>query len=696
MHLLLAHTGLFCVQLAGPLVAVFYCMSATAEQATTFMAWAGLIFAVCVGIQLLIVLGLYKPVGEVVSRSIDAKDFSDEKLIIAAKQNSALPIHLSILYGLSMFIACGANFLVYHSYEIGAISAFGIWGGALAGTMACPFMVLGATSLILGANTEYLADQLRRRNLACDTARLKVFPKLLCCFIGFAVGLAIWLGSAAFYTGINQTIEEIKYGDGQFLKAIILRSENGAAGLQPEALFKTVSSSYPDRQFFLTDPAGHLSAGSRSEDLTIPRWQGLAQELSEGLASAKAGTLYDNVNERVISWIPIDKNSRIGVISSLSPRLSRYTSFFIWSAIFIVVGFVVGMALGITNVLATARSIQRAALALGDLAGGEGDLKTRLAVISEDEVGDLARRFNTFVDKLYQIVQSIVEKAKAIQSSSQNFSGLSHSMSADIEVLQQDTAHMLQVVAGASEELKGVSASCDDTNTNVNHVSVAAEEMAASVGEVAKRSEDARQITKNAVAVSKNASERILKLGSAAKDIDKVTEAITEISEQINLLALNATIESARAGEAGKGFAVVANEIKELARQTAQATNEIKERITGMQRSTDDTVQDMSSISQVIGSISEFVFSIAGAVEEQSETTREIASNIAHVSVGIADVNKSVAKNAESSQHLSSQMQSFHQKADNILTNSAQVDEGARSLLKISEQLGQQLSKFKL
>lgn len=693
---MIAQAALFCVNPCAPLVAIFYCMSTTSEQALVFVLWAGLIFISFIIVQCIIIMRLYKSLAGPLAQIDDQAVCPDSVLIDIARKNSALPLRLSILFCFSIIGACISNYIVYRVGSIGAISAASIWGGTVAGAVACPFMVLGTTSLLLGTNTEIIADQLRRRQLDYNPVQIKIFPKLLSCFIGIALGLSFWLGSAAFYTGINQTIEEIKYGDGQWLKSIVLSIEPKQASSKAASIFQSVTERHPDRHLFLADRSGQLLASSHSDTFEIKRWTDQKKQLLDGLASGRQGTVYENVNERVISWAPLGKEQLIGTFSYLNERLVRFVPFYIWSGIFVLVGLSVGMALGITNVLATSQSINRTADVLQDLAEGEGDLTIRLAITSEDEVGDLARRFNTFADKLYLIIQSVVEKSGEIRLSSNHFSDLSQNMNSDIKTLQQDTAHVSHTSEQTSQELTVVSSGCEETTSNVDQVSVAADEMATSVQEVAKRSEEARQTAEDAVVTSTNASEQIQKLGSAAKGIDKVTEVITEISEQINLLALNATIESARAGEAGKGFAVVAKEIKELARQTAQATNEIKEQIKGIQRSTDDAVQDMGSISKVIGSVNEFVYTIAGAVEEQTQTTRNIASNIAQVSNGVSEVNKSVAASAEASRDMSLQMEQVHTKAGNISQNSTQVDMSARKLLVISEQLNEQLSKFKL
>jgi methyl-accepting chemotaxis protein len=185
-------------------------------------------------------------------------------------------------------------------------------------------------------------------------------------------------------------------------------------------------------------------------------------------------------------------------------------------------------------------------------------------------------------------------------------------------------------------------------------------------------------------------------LGKAAVDVGKVVEAITDISEQVNLLALNATIEAARAGEAGKGFAVVANEIKELAKQTSNATQEIKGKIANIQTSTQGAVSGIDEISGVIKTINDIVGTIAAAVEEQSAATREIASNIAQVSSGIQEVNENVSQSSAVSSQISQDILMVNQAAGEMANGSGQVKASAEDLLGISKKLTVVVNSFKV
>ncbi|RLB82863.1 MAG: hypothetical protein DRH17_04340 [Deltaproteobacteria bacterium] len=333
---------------------------------------------------------------------------------------------------------------------------------------------------------------------------------------------------------------------------------------------------------------------------------------------------------------------------------------------------------------------------LKDVAEGEGDLTARLAVKSKDEVGELSNWFNIFVEKLQGMIKDIAENAKTLSTSSSNLSNLSGQMSDGINNVSSKS----NIVATAGEEMSSnmhsVATAMEQAATNVNMVATTIEEIAATVNEIAQNSEKARAITGEAVSQSQRASDRVEELGKAAQEIGEVTETITEISEQTNLLALNATIEAARAGEAGKGFAVVANEIKELAMQTAEATQEIKEKIDGIQGSTAGTITEIEQITKIINDVNEIVTTIAAAVEEQSATTKEIASNVTQASQGIQEVNENVAQSSMVSAEIAKDIADVHKEANEMSNSSSQVKLSAEELSKLAEQLKDLVGKFKV
>ncbi len=313
-----------------------------------------------------------------------------------------------------------------------------------------------------------------------------------------------------------------------------------------------------------------------------------------------------------------------------------------------------------------------------------------------DEVDKLSGWINTFVKQLADIIQNISGNAGGLSAAAGDLDQLSGQMSAGAV----DISARLQTVAAAAEEMSvnqnNVAATMEQTSGNISMVATAAEEMTATINEIAQRAEAGRGIAASAAQESEQANQRLVQLGQAAQEIDQITRVITDISEQINLLALNATIEAARAGEAGKGFAVVAQEVKSLAQQTAQATDEIKNRVEGIKNSTGSTVEEISRIIQVIGEINDSVAGIAAAVEQQSATTREIAQNVVTASQRVQQVSDNVSQGAQAADEVSRDLAHVNQEAGEITNGAQVVREQAHSLSEMAGQLQVMVAKFKV
>ncbi len=248
-----------------------------------------------------------------------------------------------------------------------------------------------------------------------------------------------------------------------------------------------------------------------------------------------------------------------------------------------------------------------------------------------------AKRERKQAEELRDAMNTIGENATALAGASEELSAVSMQMSGNAE----ETSSQANVVSAASEQV----------STNVRTVSTGVEEMNAAIREIAKNASDAAQVSKQAVSVANMTNGTIAKLGDSSIEIGKVVKVITSIAEQTNLLALNATIEAARAGEAGKGFAVVANEVKELAKETAKATEDISQKIDAIQNDTNGAVKAIREISEVINQINDISSTIASAVEEQTATANEMGRNVAEAARGsneIAQNITSVASAAES------------------------------------------------
>ncbi len=292
----------------------------------------------------------------------------------------------------------------------------------------------------------------------------------------------------------------------------------------------------------------------------------------------------------------------------------------------IVLVLLAGLALAIALALYVSRLITRPLGRVNEVLGAvaDGDLTRTASVDSRDEVGVMAANVNRAAESMRVAVETIGTSARALSGSSEELSTVSQQIAASADQ--------------ASAQSNVVSAAAEQVSRNVQTVATGAEQMGASIREIAQNAQEAAKVAGSAVEVASRTNETVAKLGVSSAEISTVVKVITSIAEQTNLLALNATIEAARAGEAGKGFAVVANEVKDLAQETAKATEDISKRIEAIQADTSGAVEAIGQISSVIAQINDYQTTIASAVEEQTATTNEMSRSVAEAATGSTEI----------------------------------------------------------
>jgi methyl-accepting chemotaxis protein len=273
-------------------------------------------------------------------------------------------------------------------------------------------------------------------------------------------------------------------------------------------------------------------------------------------------------------------------------------------------------------------------------AASHGDLTRQIAIGGDDQLGRLARSLNAFFGTMRRSVGNIADNATTLGAASEELSS----------VAKQMTANATQT----SNQANVVSSAVEDVNRNIQTVAASTEEMSASIKEIAKNASDAARVAVSAVKAAETTNSIVAKLGASSADIGKVIKVITSIAQQTNLLALNATIEAARAGEAGKGFAVVANEVKELAKETARATEDISQKIEHIQGDTRSAVEAITQIGSIINQINDIQNTIACAVEEQTATTNGISRNVGDAARGSGDIAHNISGVARAAQSTTS------------------------------------------
>ncbi|GAB3266414.1 methyl-accepting chemotaxis protein [Kineosporia babensis] len=325
---------------------------------------------------------------------------------------------------------------------------------------------------------------------------------------------------------------------------------------------------------------------------------------------------------------------------------------------------VIGIGVGLARLVSgPVNRVRQALVALAD-----GDLTASADVNSRDEVGQMGQALDQATTSLRAAMVQIGVTSGTLADSSRNLSSISTQIAATAD--------------GTSSQASGLAGTAGEVSSSVQTVAAGTEEMSASIREIASSSAEAVRVAASAVNEAVTARATVAKLGDSSEEIGNVVKAITSIAEQTNLLALNATIEAARAGEAGKGFAVVAEEVKQLAQETARATEDISRRVETIQADTQEAVAAIARISQTIEDVNAYQTTIASAVEEQTATTSEISHSITEAAAGSASIATSVDSVAQAARASS----------DSI----GQAEQASGRLAEISTELRQLVSRFRL
>lgn len=464
---------------------------------------------------------------------------------------------------------------------------------------------------------------------------------------------------------------------------------------------KEIETDFIDRLHLLTGMSINLFSGSTLSLGQMPLYDTIdLSTLSKNKESETLNEIQIKENTYFLKAVPtFNKDQISGAVAILqSDEIVKNNTFQMMKMLTLVC--LVCLVLIIPLVIVFSRSVVRPLLhildTMKDIAEGDGDLRSRIPITAKDEIGQLADNFNRFVEKIQIMVTQVKENLDQLNASSSGLSQIASTLASGAEQSSEKAIGVASAGEQMSANMHSIAATMEQAASNISMVSDNAQQMSGSINEVKEATVTATDISGHAVEQAIKASAKVGELGKAASEIEMVIETITDISEQVNLLSLNATIEAARAGEAGKGFAVVANEIKALANQTAAASDEIKDKVTDIQSSTDATVKEIEAITRVNNEINDIVQTTSRRIEEQSVATSDIAENVSQASVGISDVNESVSQSSTVAAEIATDISDVTHAAEEISSSSTQVKSRATELSDLSEQLKEIVDRFKV
>jgi len=442
-------------------------------------------------------------------------------------------------------------------------------------------------------------------------------------------------------SGIEATLKRREEGMAQYDKATdelnkLLQTERG------KAAYAKVDSAAKE----LRDLQGHAVELRRS---------GKTKEATEALFAERATQVRGEAEKSV--------DELIELIEALKVAAEKEHEQVEASTIRIVVGlgiagFLIGLGVAVLIVRSITGSISRMLVMIQDIAANNLTMAD-MEITSQDEIGKAGVALNGMKNNLHQVIQSITGTAIQVAGASEELSATSQQITANSE----ETSAQAKVVSDATTQV----------SQNLQTVATGAEQMGASIKEIAKNATEAAKVATSAVKVAETTTATVSKLGDSSTEIGQVIKVITSIAQQTNLLALNATIEAARAGEAGKGFAVVANEVKELAKETAKATEDISRKIEAIQTDTKAAVDAIATISDVINQINGISNTIATAVEEQNATTNEMARNVSEAAHGSGEITSNIAGVAQAAESTSRGASDTQKAAQQLVETSAEL-----------------------
>lgn len=451
------------------------------------------------------------------------------------------------------------------------------------------------------------------------------------------------------------------------------------------------------------DLSGPMAACPRAEEpahTQLLRVKGLWATFSQHMDQVISGTGDHVKSIKFITQNNIgllkEMNTAVGMLQKISEK--KVQNLILVQTICLVAGILL-MVLSLIQILSIVKQLMAAASNAVKMS--KGDLTKRFRAGNKEgknrnEMEFLGHNLNIFAVSLQGSIRQIGSQSNTLNDSSTDMNLVARELTEESKISDKKTRSVAKNAEQMSEDMNAVAAAMEELTANTRQIADSTTRMNETIKEISHGTEKAGQISEKAVEKVESASSRVDDLGNAARKIGQVSETINDISEQTNLLALNATIEAARAGEAGKGFAVVAGEIKSLANQTTEATEQIRENIEWIQNSATSTIYDIKEIAQVINEVNEIVTTISHSVEEQTATISEIDTNVSQGADAVQEVSTNVSNTSTASLQISQDVNDVSHSISQVFSNSQNIAQNSEKLSLLAQELDSMVGLFKI
>lgn len=572
---------------------------------------------------------LYLFVNPIELKYNEYQKLSDEDLKRVSKKAINIPFSGLIIYAFIWFTATLAMFFVLKS-GYGDIAANSIWVGGLAGLIACPFMVFGVMPLLFSNVNRSFSDELKSRNLTIRGIYMSIRTKLILVFGASILGLVIWLGGFAYYTGINQMIEEVKSGSLKFQGLVVKNINNGTSeSVNPDQIFSYLKTfEIPENERLLVvNKQGDLL--SQSLNKAFETKQNIDITLAKTVSSNSINNFYDNVNQNVLTSKAINDSFNLVHLINISKNTSRMGTFLIWFSVFLLVGLFVAITNSISMSSWIGNTIRNLFNLFEKLA--KNDFSENATKDSEDELGDITDKYNAFILEVRSLINHIQITAQTLLAASQE-------ISSNNQALTERTSQQ------ASE---------------VEELSAVLEQLSSTIAQNTSNTKETEQIANQSVDGITRSNQSVEETITAMKDITEKAMFIIDIAKKTDILAINAAIEAARAGQLGRGFAVVANEVRKLAENTKDSSHQIDSL-------TQSGIEVAEQSGKYLRSTVEQMIKTSELIKQVTEASIEQNSGIDQINSTVNQLNKISQENASTSEETASSSEELTAQANEL------------------------------